>query len=371
MKTSIIFFIVLLSMTITLKAQDKTNTPVIDKIIGLAMSAKVKDILKLTDTLNLERLNDAEKKIVTTINERFRDKNDNFEYYTQNDTVKQILKTYYIYWRTVLLREEEFDLAKQNLKNSLAQILKKNGVEYNDISIYSLENNLTDILGSFLNKFHMESVIDFNGTIADIYIWGKEVKQYKMMKLPKVKFRTNIIFMQDIITLGWQPFALANSRNTGGFVGERDGIPYIWCVLKNDRFAGFVENTESYEVSFLKHESQHFVDVVNFRNLSITDNEYRAKLIELMYSQKTTYKLINDFMTTSDKADRTDTHSYANYCLIRDLNIYLFKKETGITIDHYKRISVKKINKAAKRLLNFNTKALKKIGKSVTELIQA
>ena len=48
--------------------------------------------------------------------------------------------------------------------------------------------------------------------------------------------------------------------------------------------------SETFLVSYLKHEARHFADTLDFPNLSGADLEYRAKLTELAFACGTSFE---------------------------------------------------------------------------------
>jgi hypothetical protein len=96
-----------------------------------------------------------------------------------------------------------------------------------------------------------------------------------------------------------------------------------------------------------------------FLNLGSADLEYRGKLVELAMAKTTLYDLIEFFITNANY-NSDNGHSFANYCVIRDISKILFKKDFEKDVAKWKTVSIKKINKTAYKVLTANTKALKK-----------
>ena len=77
-------------------------------------------------------------------------------------------------------------------------------------------------------------------------------------------------------------------------------------------------DSESFRVSYLAHEGQHFADKRRFPNLEAPELEYRAKLVEISRAETTLEKLLQGFgANVSDNRDQP--HSFANARLLRDL----------------------------------------------------
>ena len=119
----------------------------------------------------------------------------------------------------------------------------------------------------------------------------------------------------------------------------------------------------------MKHEGIHFTDLNDYPNLSSTDLEYRAKVIELMYcTEETVYDRISEFITGANNTDRKYTHPYANYILIENLSELLFNSEYESEIIKWKELSVEKINSAAASLYEISEVTLLK-DNSLSEVI--
>ena len=88
---------------------------------------------------------------------------------------------------------------------------------------------------------------------------------------------------------------------TGGW-SDGDGI--INCVKSVYDLDG-----EDFQVSLLKHEAQHARDLAMDEGMSSADLEYRAKLVELIYSSRR--NLAERFAREADGGDRRNGHAAA------------------------------------------------------------
>jgi hypothetical protein len=75
---------------------------------------------------------------------------------------------------------------------------------------------------------------------------------------------------------------------------------------------------------------------------------------------KTTLYETIEFFINNANYDSDNGHSVANYCAIRDVSKVLFKKEFEKDLNKWKALSIKKIHKAAYKVLTINTETLKK-----------
>jgi hypothetical protein len=338
----------------------------LDQFYGYALSARINDMLAMLDTIPEKKLSEAQLVLKQKYYARFRTNTDQFTFNTNDEDVKNILHFYYGYWQKALCRKQDFNAAKLQLQNELCDYIYQKQYQEKGIVKDSVLNNLQHYLSDYLYELkHINSVINFQGTIADVYLWQKESNKYYKVRLAKEKIKAKVIFMEEVLTLGWQDFASFGQMIPGGFVANTG----IYCLPKSDRYNGYDLKSERFKVSYLKHESQHYLDVPRFPKLSFADKEYRAKLIELCYAKKTSYELLREFTIDANSSDRNNAHPYADYVLIRDFSKLLFKKDFESDFNKWKEIPTNKIQETALLLLKENTKALLAKGRDVEEYI--
>lgn len=348
------------------KAQNTSKGYNLDLFYSHVLTAKMNTMLMMLDTIPEQKMSPAQIALKKKYFERFRTRSEVFTFHTADPDVQHILHMYYNYWQEVLCRRQPFDKAKTALKDTLSHFIYKRYYQNRQTSRDSLFTNLHIYLSDYLEKEkHIESVLNFESTIADVYLWQKQsVKNYKV-RLPEGTTKAKVIFMEDVITLGWNDFASFGKITTGGFVATTG----IFCLPKSDRYDGYDLKSETFKVSYLKHEVQHFLDVDLFPNLSFADKEYRAKLIELYYARKTAYHLLKQFTLEADSTNRSYAHPYADYVLIRNFSKKLLNKNYESDYSRWSGLTVGKINETALILLKENTKALLMRGKQVQDYV--
>jgi len=107
-----------------------------------------------------------------------------------------------------------------------------------------------------------------------------------------------------------------NGENTAIFFGlsgtggwsNGDGL--IHCVKRH-----YDLESESFRVSLLKHEAQHASDQSRYPGMSSADLEYRAKLVELIYSEER--QLLGRFLQEADAANPGNAHGLAAERIVR------------------------------------------------------
>lgn len=133
------------------------------------------------------------------------------------------------------------------------------------------------------------------------YIWRtSERKQYRV-ELPGGVQDYAVVLLDNFLFKGWYDYVSFGAIGTGGWTGD-DGI--IHC----DKSAYRLED-ESFTVSLLKHEAQHAMDLAEYPGMSSADLEYRAKLVELIYSCQR--NLLVPFAHEADSSRESNGHSLA------------------------------------------------------------
>lgn len=293
---------------------------------------------------------------------RFISKDEIIENTSDNKVINDISSIYREYWRAELLKDNTN--------------VRTDSVLYKNLCNYLITNQLTNIPIDSLeltikNDSELKRIIEEEGFKArflyrngfqDLVIWNKESRKNYKVALPKETINTTVIFIENYNLNGYDYYATFGSAQAGGWAVKESAI--LYCNK------GVYDLTsEEFEISYLKHESLHFTDLNEYPNLSTTDLEYRAKLIELMYCTKKSLdgRMIY-FLNGANSSDRKHAHAYANYVLINNLSELIFNSEYETDFNKWKKIPVENINNVAKTLYNMSETSLEK-NKTVSELI--
>lgn len=285
---------------------------------------------------------------------RFISKEEVFENTSGNKIVNDISNIYREYWRVELLKPKPESRTDSTLYNNITDYIISN--KLTKLSKDSLRKKIKDdsLLKEIIEKEGFKVDFKFRNGFQEIFIWNKEsTKKYEVI-LPKDTVKTTVVFIESYHINGYDEFATFGDSQVGGWAIKESAK--LYCNKGT-----YDLNSEIFEVSYLKHESLHFTDLNNYPNLSSADLEYRSKVIELMYCTKgTIYDRISEFVSGANKADRKNSHPYANYVLIENLSKLLFNSEFNSDINQWKKISVDKINNAAKSLYKSSENILRK-----------
>lgn len=335
------------------------------KIITLAANGNLKksfDKMEKVEGFSNPIINIVYKRWKKKMHTRFMTEEEVIKNTSDNKIINDISTIYRKYWKITLLKEK----AENRTDTTL----------YNELTNYLITNKLTmlskDSLRAVIkNDVEIKKIIEEQGFYADfkyrngfqeVFIWDKQVNEKYKVILPKDTISTTVVFMENFHLNGYDYYATTGDSQVGGWAIKESAT--LYCNKDS-----YTLNSETYKISYLKHESIHFTDLNEYPNLSSTDLEYRAKIIELMYcTEKTVYDRIAEFLNGASSKERTHSHPYANHSLIKNMSKLLFDSDYESDYNKWKNTSVEKINDAAKQLYNVSEEELLK-DKNVSEII--
>jgi hypothetical protein len=365
MKFSAIVLILLLMSDVLFAQNDSTsqnnntteNKNRLEKLYIYALQENVAAIIIKLDSISDDTLNNDELEFKQKYVKRFKKEDEIPQYKTTDTFLTGVIKLYQDYWKNILMKKFPVDTADAMLKTSLENYLSKYSPSGSDKK--KISKDVFEYIVPLLNKRGFQVA---NGKTADIYdllVWAKENKVDYVAELPETTTNVTVVFMDSIVTMGWEEYSTFGKFYPGGWATEK----LLYSVS-----SAYDTTSEDFKISYLKHEGQHFADYKVYPHLSGADLEYRAKLVEFTYAKESLYKLITFFIQNSG-LDRSNSHAFANYHVIHNLSEALFHKYTP-DIDDWKKINPLEINAAAKILLLQNSADLNKVGKNVSEFIK-
>lgn len=150
------------------------------------------------------------------------------------------------------------------------------------------------------------------------YIWRTTTEQLARVELPGRVQPCKICLLSGFLSRGWLDYLSLGQIGAGGW---QDGDT-LYCVLH--RYRGGVES-EAFQVSFLKHEAQHIYDRESCGETAGVLLEYRAKLVELIYSSG--IACFKGMLCSADDASPANSHAYAAWCIVRELSRRVFGED--------------------------------------------
>jgi len=249
--------------------------------------------------------------------------------------VADVLSAYRDYWLRSLRAEQPVAANEAALLATLNGAARAAGVKS--------ANNLDDlesILVSMILTRGYHSLHGMTRPLREFMLWKVQNETRYDVSLPQGTQPVTVVFMDGFISLGWAGFATCDRAHTGGWT-KPDRLYAVRSAYDLD--------SESFRVSYLAHEAQHFADNAQFPRLEQPELEFRAKLTELAVSHDTTFELLQDFVVNRG-TDRGVPHSFADGQVMDALEATLQPVEQNDAKD-WRGIGVERINAAARALL--------------------
>ena len=153
------------------------------------------------------------------------------------------------------------------------------------------------------------------------YVWKNTEKKEYEVELPEGKGSYTVNILSGFIMCSWMDYITFGRFGTRGWADEGG----INCIEGRYDF-----ESEAFTVSLLKHEAQHVMDMKRFPDITPAELEYRAKLVELIYSSDR--NLILKFLGEADLTKNDDSHAYASAKLKEN-----FGYTDGMSLDDVKK----------------------------------
>ena len=208
------------------------------------------------------------------------------------DNLNDILRLYQIYFRDTFycgIPEEE---AADKLLTGLRELLNLPDAE---------EELLTKQLQSEFTDAGYHALFGKTQGYYGPYIWRDTVPTVYRVELPDGTAEYAVNILKGFVFRGWMDYLTFGRYGTGGWASP-DGT--IHCVEQAYDF-----ESEKFLVSLLKHEAQHTVDLQQFPEITPAELEYRAKLVELHYTNN--LGLLQKFLSEADESKASDSHAIA------------------------------------------------------------
>ena len=206
-----------------------------------------------------------------------------------------ILRVYQKYYRNVFYLCMDAERAEEAMKDEFVRLFH---MDDSDASFCDIEER--EISAAFRSSgYHFLG--GRTGGYWGPYIWKTTESRTYDVALPGGRQPYTVRFLDGFISKGWCDFISFGEIGTGGWT-DGDGI--IHCVK-----ASYDLESESFTVSLLKHEAQHARDLSRHRDMSSGDLEYRAKLVELIYSSER--NLLQSFIHEADASKADNGHALA------------------------------------------------------------
>lgn len=222
--------------------------------------------------------------------------------YKVDADLNDILTVYQLYYRDAFYLRIGKEQAANRLKKRLAALF---GITDERIELCDLEQNL--VADTFQSK-GLHFLGGKSGGYYGPYIWKTTETVSYDVELPDGIQTYAVKLLDGVITRSWIDYLSFGEIGPGGWV-DSDGC--INCIKSAWDF-----DSESFRVSLLKHEAQHARDLEMDKKIPSEDLEYRAKLVELIYSKER--NLLKGFAQEADVADKSNGHAIASYRIVKE-----------------------------------------------------
>lgn len=205
----------------------------------------------------------------------------------------KLLRPYQTYYREVFYLGVDKEMAEEHLRQTFAELLGLGA----DTGLETLEEHVAEAFEAEGWRFLGGRTSGYLGP----YVWRETEARTYPVELPDGAASYTVKLLDGFISRSWMDFLSLGEIGTGGWA-DGDGI--INCVKSVYDLEG-----ESFRVSLLKHEAQHAADLARYGKMESEDLEYRAKLVELIYSQER--DLLGAFLLEADGSKTGNGHALA------------------------------------------------------------
>lgn len=218
--------------------------------------------------------------------------------YDADSQLQDILLAYQKYYRDAFYLEQSPEEATEGLRARLAGLLEGGAASLDELEELAAE--------AFRARgFHFLG--GRTGGCYGPYIWRTEELRRYEVELPEGVQEYAVKLLGGFVMESWLSYLTFGLSGTGGW-SNGDGL--IHCVKRH-----YDLESESFRVSLLKHEAQHASDQSRYPGMSSVDLEYRAKLVELIYSEER--QLLGRFLQEADAANPSSAHGLAAERIVR------------------------------------------------------
>jgi len=321
----------------------ETST-VSDEFIALAVQGKLRQARTLLSAPDASKQHATVDDLTNQFEIRFVTRSEKPPEGTGDAFIDDITGLFREYWAKALMGELAPQESEAWLKSNLVDSMLQHGLAPDSVTL----TDLVESLGSAIED-HGYHYLDSPGPpVRDLLIWKNQKNDSYVVKLVDQAITVKVNFVSDFILPGWKHFASLGLSSTTGWIEDGSLNCVDWA---------YDLNSENFEVSFLKHESQHLADFDRFPGLDTVELEYRAKLVELAFANQSMRRLLDDF-TIKGAPNPDSPHAFASYRVSRDIYLELYVKPIPAVMNPWMMANAGQVNGAARALLARNTEKL-------------
>lgn len=250
--------------------------------------------------------------------------------YALEEPLNDVLCAYQQYYRDTFYLRLNKDKAADRLRAKLAALLHVN-------DRHSLDDMEPEAVAGAFQCRGFYFLGGKTGGYYGPYVWKTTESMTYDVELPDGVQPYTVKLLDGFVVNSWLDYLSFGKVGTGGWT-DADGI--INCVKSSYDF-----DSENFKVSLLKHEAQHAKDLTLWPDMPSAMLEYRAKLVELIYSVKR--NLLAQFVSEADRSDSGNGHSAAAHRIVSEYCKLLDKTNGELGM-----LSVEQVQSVAKSLFD-------------------
>ena len=247
-----------------------------------------------------------------------------------------VLWAYQAYWWHALTapaaRDAQADILLQRLRTLVGPSAD---------GVHDFET-LEPLLSAKLLEHGYHALQGLTPPLRELMLWRSEnVRDYDVA-LPEGPQHVTVHLLDDFVAWGWSHYARCGLGSNGGWTTDEAifAVKPAYPDLQD----------ESYRISLLSHEGQHFADKQRWK-LENWELEYRAKLAELALAERSSHELLGKFgQAQGDKP--SSPHPYANKRVLAAIRQQL---HGGGDLD-LKQVPLHQLQQAAREVLLADTR---------------
>ena len=250
---------------------------------------------------------------------------ENYLSYDVDGGLQDILLIYQKYYRDAFYLEQSPEEAAEGLRTRLAELFQADPAAPLD--------KLEDTAAEAFRSQSLYALTGRTGGWYGPYIWRTEELRHYAVELPDGVQDYAVKLLDGFVMESWLNYLTFGMSGAGGW-SNGDGL--IHCVKHC-----YDLDSESFRVSLLKHEAQHAADQSRYPGMSPEDLEYRAKLVELIYSEER--QLLDRFLQEADAACSGNSHGLAAERIARGFAARLDKSRealNGLPVPEVRAVSM-------------------------------
>ncbi|WNJ18467.1 hypothetical protein [Pontibacter sp. G13] len=327
-------------------AQDHATSISLESMYAKCLQGQMNDVLEWWDQQDHDDLTDDQIALRKRYESRFVNGKDLPSDHISHPEIAQLQRSFERYWLSALIHPDEVDQAERTLAKELETL---SGIEHG--AQMSPDTFKVHLEAWALDRGYHALLVGKTAHLRDCFIWKVDSVARYTIPLVQDTVMVEVHLMSDFLSFGWMGFTTFDRTHAGGWATREA----LFAVKES-----YDLESESYQVSYLCHEGQHFLDYQHFPRLTGTDLEYRAKLVELIMAQERHHILLQHFQTHA--ADLPGQHHpRANFLLTTHLQQWMREQVADFDGD-WNSVSKADIRKGSLALLKAHTKLLNALG---------